>query len=231
MKIATLHAAIGSASLLLLAHPAVASAGHRHAHLERRLMHRHGVDRAHHAEPRTAAESPEPALKKRATCSLPEDSNLVVVPGASNGGFAMSPDQTCQAGMFCPIACKPGMVMNQWDPQAKAYTYPMSMVSLLPPYHRPSCATARRCADLGPKHGGLLCGDDGQVSKPFPDRDFCTHGTGAVSAQNEAAQGVAFCQTVLPGNEAMLIPTLVAPGESVAIAVPGETYWAQTSAQ
>lgn len=40
---------------------------------------------------------------------------------------------------------------------------------------------------------------------------------------------MAFCQTVLPGNEAMLIPTLV---EGVTtLAVPGTSYWCETAAQ
>jgi hypothetical protein len=40
---------------------------------------------------------------------------------------------------------------------------------------------------------------------------------------------MSWCQTVLPGNEAMLIPTLV---ESVStIAVPDTSYWGKTAAQ
>lgn len=45
-----------------------------------------------------------------------------------------------------------------------------------------------------------------------------------------ASANVAFCQTVLPGNEAMLIPTNIKDGKTKAIAVPGSNYWAQTSA-
>ena len=41
--------------------------------------------------------------------------------------------------------------------------------------------------------------------------------------------GVAFCQTVLPGNEAMLIPTLVQG--TTTLAVPGTSYWCGTAAQ
>ena len=40
---------------------------------------------------------------------------------------------------------------------------------------------------------------------------------------------VAFCQTVLPGNEAMLIPTPVMEYE--VLAVPGTHYWCETAAQ
>lgn len=56
-------------------------------------------------------------------------------------------------------------------------------------------------------------------------------GTGTVSAQNDCSEGVAFCQTVLPGNEAMLIPTEVNAGSSATLAIPGPTYWAGTAAQ
>lgn len=66
--------------------------------------------------------------KRGSTCSLPDHSDLVRVPGDKNGGFAMSPDQACEDGMYCPIACKPGMVMAQWKADT-TYEYPDSMVS------------------------------------------------------------------------------------------------------
>jgi hypothetical protein len=50
-----------------------------------------------------------------------------------------------------------------------------------------------------------------------------------VEAVNRCGDVVSICQTVLPGNEAMLIPTLV---ESVAtLAVPDTSYWCGTAAQ
>lgn len=45
---------------------------------------------------------------------------------------------------------------------------------------------------------------------------------------NEAGASVAICQTVLPGNEAMLIPTVV-DGEAT-LAVPDISYWCKTAA-
>ncbi len=54
-------------------------------------------------------------------------------------------------------------------------------------------------------------------------------GTGAVKAVNKAGSIVSFCQTVLPGNEAMIIPTDVT--DTVTLAVPGPDYWAGTAAQ
>lgn len=56
-------------------------------------------------------------------------------------------------------------------------------------------------------------------------------GTGTVSAVNDCSEEVAFCQTVLPGNEAMLIPTEVGAGSSMILAIPGASYWASTAAQ
>jgi hypothetical protein len=68
------------------------------------------------------------------------------------------------------------------------------------------------------------------MQKPFPNKPYCVDGTGTISAVNQCSGGnVAFCQTVLPGNEAMLIPTNV---ESTSVlAVPDTTYWAGTAAQ
>ena len=54
-------------------------------------------------------------------------------------------------------------------------------------------------------------------------------GTGNVGAVNKANDVVSFCQTVLPGNEAMLIPTSVAQFET--LTVPGPNYWCSTAAQ
>lgn len=77
--------------------------------------------------------------------------------------------------------------------------------------------------------GGLYCNNDGTVSKPFPNKPYCVDGTGAMGARNHFDEVVAFCQTVLPGNEAMLIPTSVMDYE--VLAVPGTNYWCETAAQ
>ncbi len=55
-------------------------------------------------------------------------------------------------------------------------------------------------------------------------------GVGSVYAKNTQNQEVAFCQTVLPGNEAMLIATPVEPGSIAKLAVPDMSYWASTAA-
>ena len=51
------------------------------------------------------------------TCSLPSDADIVPV-GAN--GWAMSPDEPCIPGKYCPYACPPGKVMNQWDQDRKS---------------------------------------------------------------------------------------------------------------
>lgn len=47
---------------------------------------------------------------------------------------------------------------------------------------------------------------------------------------NKVGKKCSFCQTVLPGNEAMLIPTVV-DGSTTTLAVPDPDYWDSTSAQ
>ena len=69
------------------------------------------------------------AEKRGGQCEFPTDAGLVAVtPNDANGGWAMSPDQCCEPGNYCPYACPPGQVMAQWDPKATSYSYPMSMV-------------------------------------------------------------------------------------------------------
>lgn len=146
-------------------------------------------------------------VKRDNTCSFPSNEGLVAItPKSTNAGWAMSPDQACTAGKYCPYACPPGKLAAQWDPSATSYTYPQS------------------------ENGGLYCNDDGTVSKPFSNKDYCVDGTGTLEADNKANSEVAFCQTVLPGNEAMLIPTSVDGGSSQTLAVPGPDYWAGTAA-
>lgn len=132
-----------SAVLLFTASLVSAKHGHTHAHLQA-LTRRHD----HHRElarsapeaggqgveirapaPETAA--PETKAEKRdGQCAFPYDAGLVpVTPGSQNAGWAMSPNQPCTPGNYCPYACPPGQVMAQWDPSATSYSYPKSMVS------------------------------------------------------------------------------------------------------
>lgn len=198
MKSATLRALVGSALLSLAAQPFVAASGHRHRHLHQQhnKNHTHG-DQFELAKPRRL-------VNRAGQCAFPESAGLVAItPGSSNAGWAMSPDQECTAGSYCPYACPPGQLMNQWK-VGTTYTYPESM------------------------DGGLYCDESGSMTKPFPQKDYCVDGVGTVSAVNKCGKVVAVCQTVLPGNEAMLIPTSVE--RSAVIAVPGTSYWDATAA-
>ncbi|KAM3124028.1 hypothetical protein CJJ07_004539 [Candidozyma auris] len=155
----------------------------------------------------TAALVAAAPTKRETTCQFPSDKGLVSITSSkSNAGWALSPDQKCTAGSYCPYACPPGKLMAQWDSSAKSYSVGSSM------------------------NGGLYCNDDGEVSKPFSDKDYCVDGTGTVQVNNKASSNVAFCQTVLPGNEAMLIPTNVDGGDTETLAVPDESYYASSAA-
>lgn len=121
----TLQAVIGSASFLFAAQPALAGhvhGGHRHAH------ERYARRQNHHSHMAGEVIGASRIAARKAPCSLPDDPDLVRVPGDVNNGFAMSPDEPCEDGKWCPIACRSGKVMAQWKPHTK-YTYPESMVS------------------------------------------------------------------------------------------------------
>ncbi len=145
--------------------------------------------------------------KRRITCKFPKNENLTAVtPDELNGGWAISPDRSCHADSWCPYACPPGQLMAQWDPEVTTYTYPES------------------------QYGGLYCNSDGELEIPFPDRPFCVDGVGTLEVSNRLEDVVAFCQTVLPGNEAMLIPTSVeGHSPNTTLAVPDDSYWAETA--
>lgn len=144
--------------------------------------------------------------KRDITCSFPNDDGMVAVFNtkvANSEGWAQ--DGPCKANSYCQYACQPGYLMGQWNPAVTSYTYP------------------------GSQDGGLWCDANGQLSKPISDHDYCYKGKGTAKASNQANSNVAFCQTVLPGNEAMLIPTDVSNGSESDLAVPGTDYWASTA--
>jgi hypothetical protein len=125
MKLLDIHAAIGTA-ILLLSSPCDAKHSHELSHLK--VLGKRHNHRSAHASPRV--EGIEDGSQKRGTqCQFPTGVGLVAVtPGSQNAGWAMSPDQSCVPGSYCPYACPPGQVMDQWDPSATSYTYPQSMV-------------------------------------------------------------------------------------------------------
>lgn len=114
----------GASALLLLATLAQA---HKHAHEQLDILHRR------HREDRLARRINESEQLERrgGQCAFPYDAGLVAItPGSMNAGWAMSPDQACTPGSYCPYACPSGQVSMQWDPKATTYSYPQSMVSL-----------------------------------------------------------------------------------------------------
>lgn len=193
---------MGSILLVVAAQPSVVSATHHHQHYHRHL-HQRGNEN-HTEEEGLELVKPRKLVNRSGQCAFPDSDGLVAItPGELNAGWALSPDQECVAKSWCPFACPPGKLMNQWK-KGTTYTYPESM------------------------YGGLYCDEDGSITKPFEDEDYCVEGVGTVSAVNNCGKVVAVCQTVLPGNEAMLIPTSV--DSSAVIAVPGTSYWDSTAA-
>lgn len=201
MKFESLHTLLGSALVLLTAAPVDASLAHRQLHL---LDKRHSLAHVHGGAKEQRAPVASAKVAKRGVCQFPGGDNVVAVtPDAQNAGWAMSPDQPCKPGMYCPYACASGMVGTQWDPSSDYST------------------SARM-------NGGLYCDHDGNIKKPFPNKPLCVAGTGAVKLVNKCNKLISACQTVLPGNEAMLIPTLI---ESIStLAVPDMSYWQSTAA-
>lgn len=172
----------------------------KHHHRGHQHPHHH-----HHIEENTTDEQID-IQKRDGTCAFPTNLGLVsITPGEQNGGWAMSPNQICASGTWCPFACPPGQLSYQWDPSVTSYVYP------------------------GSQYGGFYC-NNGQLSQPFPNQPLCKDGTGKVTINNLCNSNVAICQTVLPGNENMLIPTSVDAGSSEVIAVPDPSYWASTAA-
>jgi len=121
---------LNSASALLFLAVAIHAKRGVHEHLE--LLHRrHRENRARGIEDNGTKEIAIDIEKRGGQCQFPTDAGLVAItPGSTNGGWAMSPDQSCTPGTYCPYACPPGQVSMQWDPTATSYTYPQSMVSL-----------------------------------------------------------------------------------------------------
>ncbi|ORY62912.1 uncharacterized protein BCR38DRAFT_217305 [Pseudomassariella vexata] len=193
MKLTTLGVTATSAVLLLATGPCLATAGHRNHHK------RH--NRGHTLTTRETDVVKDRSLE---TCAFPSGKGLVAItPGSLNEGWALSPDQKCSCGSYCPYACPPGQVMAQWKPGS-------------------NYDSTDRMA------GGLYCDLDGTLSKPFDNKPFCVDGTGTVKAKNTAGSVVSFCQTVLPGNEDIIIPTEVY--DEATLAVPDPSYWASTAA-
>ncbi|KAJ1822723.1 hypothetical protein LPJ56_000579 [Coemansia sp. RSA 2599] len=135
------------------------------------------------------------------------DNVVPITPNEDNGGWAMSPNQKCTPNSWCPYACASGYYSAQWDPSAALYNGKGSM------------------------NGGLYADAGGKLSKPFPERPFCVQGMMNAFVKNTLGQSVSACQTVYPGNEAMIIPTVAQPGGTAPLNVVPSSYWLGTSSQ
>lgn len=126
------HAITSRAATLLLLAASVAEGSHGHGHSY--PHNRQHLPRHVHS---SVAESGDTDVeitdleKRGGQCQFPTDAGLVAVtPNQQNAGWAMSPNQPCKPGNYCPYACPPGQVSMQWDPKAVSYAYPASMVCL-----------------------------------------------------------------------------------------------------
>lgn len=128
MQLQTLARAAGALLIIVTTIEA-----HKGAHDQLNLIHRRHREQRQRELNETVVESVEQhELQKRGQCTFPANAGLVAVtPGSANGGWAMSPDQPCHPGTYCPYACPPGQVSVQWDPKATSYSYPQSMASEL----------------------------------------------------------------------------------------------------
>lgn len=143
--------------------------------------------------------------------------------GCEERRLGHEPRSGVQAGQLLPHRLQAG---HGYGAVGSRLDIQLSPVDGRPPVHPPTflCA-ALTCA----QNGGLYCDKDGSIKKPFPNKPNCVQGTGAVKAVNKCKSQMSWCQTVLPGNEAMLIPTLV--DSEATIAVPNTDYWCSTAAQ
>lgn len=79
--------------------------------------------------------------------------------------------------------------------------------------------------------GGIYCDASGKVTLPRPWAPLCEDGRGEVRAWNVGSAAVMFCQTVMPGNEAMLHPSEVGAGRGVQLAIPDGRAFGNHGAQ
>jgi hypothetical protein len=128
MKVIQIPAVISTA-ILLLSTPCDAKHPRQLSHLDAIKRHNH---KRLHPSPRveTIGDGSRDGIMERGeSCAFPSSAGLVAItPGSKNAGWAMSPDQACKPGNYCPYACPSGQVMAQWNPDATSYTYPLSMV-------------------------------------------------------------------------------------------------------
>lgn len=210
---------ISSASALLLL-ASLANANQKlHDHVQ--ALHKRHHEQHARSAPETAehgvelrAPSPEtaaPEIEKRdGQCQFPYGAGLVpVAPGGMNAGWAMSPDEPCKPGNYCPYACPPGQVMAQWDPSATSYSYPKSMVS--------SCSSGYECADISRTVGcsvtttvksRSLSPINPTVCQPKPTSESSTKLARSFLSARRCSLAMKLCLSRPKSGEAQPLPTL-----------------------
>lgn len=154
-------------------------------------------------------------------CALPQEDHVVCLPGSKRGstankGWALDPKgQSCQPGVHCLYACEPGYYWTMFN---------QSETSNFDSVNGPKKGHCDGTWDYGTSTHGVFCKEDGALDIPA-GQPLCQLGETYVYAENHLDTHIFLCQTVFPGHEIFLIPTLVKPGESVMITTQPADYW------
>jgi len=155
------------------------------------------------------------------TCALPDQQGVVCLPPSRRGsniakGWALDPkSQACKPGVHCLYACEPGYYWTTYN-QAETSNYDYE--------HAQQKGHCDGTWNYGTSTHGVLCKQDGTLDLP-KDKPLCQLGETYVYAENQLDTHVFLCQTIFPGHEIFLIPTLVKPGESVMITTQPANFW------
>ena len=127
-------------------------------------------------------------------CPLPDQDNIVCLPGSRRGstiakGWALDPKgQACKPGVHCLYACEPGYYWTTFN-QAETSNYDSANA-----HKRGHCDGTW---NYGTSSHGVLCKEDGTLD--MPNKPLCALGETYVFAENRLDTHVFLCQTVFPG--------------------------------
>ena len=127
-------------------------------------------------------------------CPLPDQDNIVCLPGSRRGstiakGWALDPKgQACKPGVHCLYACEPGYYWTTFN-QKETSNYDNANA-----HQRGHCDGTW---NYGTSTHGVLCKEDGTLD--LPNKPLCALGETYVFAENRLDTHVFLCQTVFPG--------------------------------